>query len=130
MNHEKINILLVEDDDIDREAVKRYIEKNQLPYTIQTAQSYSEAIDQLQQSTFDVVLLDYQLGAHTGFEILPIIDDTPAIFITGSGSEGVAVQAMRQGAEDYLIQIKSLNTYSRPILLNIFRNKAPPYSKT
>ncbi len=104
MNDKNINILLVEDDDIDREAVRRYIGKNQLPYTIQTAESYSGVIDRLQQSTFDVVLLDYQLGAHTGFEILPLIGNTPAIFVTGSGSEGIAAQAMRQGAEDYLIK--------------------------
>ena len=42
-------------------------------------------------------------GIHSR-EILAELQDTPAIIVTGSGSEAVAAQAMRLGAYDYLIK--------------------------
>ncbi len=104
MAERNIKVLLVEDDKFDRRAVARYIQKMELPYTLYTAASSAEAMDMLSQNAFDVILLDYQLGDGTGLELLDHIRDTPAIFVTGSGSEEVAVRAMRQGAYDYLIK--------------------------
>jgi ActR/RegA family two-component response regulator len=59
---------------------------------------------------FDIVFLDYELGLEqeTGIDWLPWIKRTsPApyvIMVTGMGSESVAVHAIRQGADDYLIK--------------------------
>ncbi len=104
MNDQEIRILLVEDDDIDREAVLRHVEKEQLPYNIQTAASELEAIDALREGEFDIILLDYDLGTGTGFDVLPHTGDVPVIFVTGSGSEKIAVEAIRKGAYDYMIK--------------------------
>ncbi len=104
MDSEKIRVLVIDDDDIDREAVERYVRKNDLPYDIKTASSKLEAFDMLQNCDFDIILLDYNLGTATGFEVLPDTGDIPVIFITGSGSEEIAVEAMRKGAYDYLIK--------------------------
>ncbi|MCP4688073.1 MAG: PAS domain S-box protein [Desulfobacterales bacterium] len=99
-----VRILLVEDDDIDREAVARHIRKHNLPYDLRMAGSEWEAIEKLEDGEYDVVLLDYDLGSATGLDLLPRVGDTPAIFVTGSGSEEIAVRAMRRGACDYLIK--------------------------
>ncbi|MCP3676574.1 MAG: response regulator, partial [Deltaproteobacteria bacterium] len=99
-----IRVLLVEDDDIDREAVERHIEEMQLPYILQTAASRGEALEWLREAVYDVVLLDYMFEDGTGLDLLPHVEETPAIFITGRGSEQVAVEAMRLGAYDYLIK--------------------------
>ncbi len=108
MNHpvniQNIRILLVEDDEVDREAVERNIRKSHTDYSLQTAASEPEALDALEQEDFDVVLLDYDLGTSTGLDILPFTGDTPVIFVTGSGTESIAVEAMRRGACDYLIK--------------------------
>jgi len=104
MAERNINVLLVEDDKFDRRAMARYIQKMELPYTLHIAASTAEAMNALADATFDVVLLDYQLGDGNGLELLAHIKDTPAIFVTGSGSEEIAVRAMRQGAYDYLIK--------------------------
>jgi PAS domain S-box-containing protein len=99
-----INILLVDDDDVDREAVIRYIRKKTLPYNLETAATESEAFKYLREKSFDIILLDYNLGTATGLEILPHVGDTPVIFVTGSGTEEIAVEAMRMGACDYLVK--------------------------
>ncbi len=104
MDDGNVRILLVEDDDIDREAVIRYIRKERLPYDLRTAGSEWEAMEKLNGGVYDVVLLDYDLGTATGLDLLPLVGDASAIFITGSGSEEIAVKAMRRGAHDYLIK--------------------------
>ncbi len=104
MTEQNIRVLLVEDDDIDREAIERHIEEMQLPYILQTAASRGEALERLRTSAYDVVLLDYMLADGTGLELLPHVEETPSIIITGRGSEQVAVEAVQRGAYDYLIK--------------------------
>jgi PAS domain S-box-containing protein len=104
MPEERIKILLLDDDEIDRLAVQRYVEREQLPYDLETASSIAEARRRLIQKRYDLVLLDYQLPDGTGLEVLADVRDMPAIFITGSGDEKIAAKAMRQGAYDYLIK--------------------------
>lgn len=104
MSDQTIRILLVEDDDTDREVVERFVRKEQLHYDLQTTASMAEALEQLRDGAYDIVLLDYKLGDGTGLEVLPHVGDTPTIFITGHGSEQIAVEAMRNGAYDYLIK--------------------------
>ena len=104
MSEKLIRILLLDDDEIDRLAVQRHVEREQLPYRLETANTIAEARQLLQQNRYDLVLLDYQLPDGTGLEVLTDVRDMPAIFITGSGDEKVAAQAMRQGAYDYLIK--------------------------
>ncbi len=104
MDEQRIRILIVEDDDIDRMAIVRHISREHLPYDLQIAASESEALDALRESNFDIILLDYDLGTATGFDVMPHTGDTPVIFVTGSGSEQIAVEAIRKGAYDYLIK--------------------------
>jgi len=54
------------------------------------------------------VLLDYRLGADSGLEVLTALRDEgydhPVIMLTGQGDEQVAVDAMKRGAQDYLVK--------------------------
>ena len=104
MIEQRIRILLVEDDKVDQMVVERLVRDKGLPYDLKTALSVTEGIEQINKFKFDVILLDYQLGDGTGMDLLKEIKDTPVIFVTGSGSEEIAVQAMRDGAYDYLIK--------------------------
>ncbi|MCP4149050.1 MAG: PAS domain S-box protein, partial [bacterium] len=99
-----VRILLVDDDEIDREAIRRHISRERLPFALTTASSEADALEALKKEIFDVVLLDYDLRISTGLDILPHVSSIPVIFITGSGSEEIAVEAMRRGAKDYLIK--------------------------
>ncbi len=104
MGEEMLHILLVDDDDVDREAMKRHVRKEHLGYDLRTVASESEAGAALRENSFDVILLDYDLGTATGLDILPCAGNTPVVFVTGGGDEEVAVEAMRRGAYDYIIK--------------------------
>lgn len=125
MVEKKLRILLVDDDDIDREAIQRYLLKINFSCTIQTAESKAGALELLEKNSYDIVLLDFNLGDGTGLEIMPYTGDMPVIFITGSGSEDIAVKAMNQGAYDYLIKDLARN-YVKVLpstLLNVLKRK-------
>ena len=53
-------------------------------------------------------MLDYRLGEHDGLEVLASIrelgNDVPTIVLTGAGNEAVAVEAMKRGAQDYMVK--------------------------
>ena len=98
------------DDDI---ALFRHVLARALPETpvhLAHADAMEPALEQLQRASYDVVFLDYQLGAETGMDLLRELRgrgvETPVIFLTGHGDEQLAVQAMRNGACDYLTKGK------------------------
>jgi len=104
MSDERIRILLVDGDRVDRMAVVRHVSAQELPYDVQEAESLAEARRRVAESTFEVVLLDCLLGDGNGLELLTEFRNTPAIVLTGTGNEEVAASAMRLGAYDYLIK--------------------------
>ena len=96
-------MLFVEDDLADQMIFQRFVNREQLPYDYSIAGSVTEAKEMLIQKDFDIVLLDHHLGDGTGFDILEQIHKSiPAIFVTGSGAEDIVVQAIKNGAYDYL----------------------------
>ncbi|MCT8977394.1 ATP-binding protein [Clostridium sp. CX1] len=97
-------ILLVEDDYVDQIVFKRLIKNEKLNYEYCISDSVLSAKEALLYNKFDVVILDYDLGDGTAFDLMNIIGDTPIIFTTGAGDEETAVKAMRSGVYDYLIK--------------------------
>jgi PAS domain S-box-containing protein len=99
-----IPILLVDDDEVGRKALLRFVRKEKLPYRLDTAKSSAEALEALQRETYDLILLDSNLGFSTGFDLMPHAVDTPVIIVIDCGSEEVAKEAIRQGASDYVVK--------------------------
>lgn len=99
-----IRVLCVEDDEVDRMALERKVRGAGLPYDLEIAGSIGKALELLEKKSYDVVLLDYILPDGTGLELLKKIRDIPVIFITGSVDVKVAVQALKEGAYDYLMK--------------------------
>ena len=102
-----IRILLVDDDDVDREKFRRLLRKSGLAASLDEVSSGREALQHLATDTFDCVVVDYRLGDTTGTNLASDIKRTrarplPVIMITGLGDERVAVEAMREGVYDYL----------------------------
>ncbi|MEA3340504.1 MAG: PAS domain S-box protein, partial [Chloroflexota bacterium] len=101
---QKIRMLLVEDDKVDRMAFERFVEREGLPYDCVIAGSVLAAKKALVDVQFDAVLLDYLLGDGTAFDLLEEARDAVVIVITGSGDEEIAVRAMKAGAYDYMVK--------------------------
>ncbi len=105
-----LNILLVEDNPGDIRLLQEILrEVTTTRCQITPVMTLSEAIITLSSSiNFDVVLLDLSLPDSQGIEsLLKLCDraaNLPIIVLTGSDDETLAISAMQQGAQDYLIK--------------------------
>ena len=67
-----------------------------------------QAVERLQSEPFDVVVLDHYLANMTGLDILRRFRDagisTPVVYVTGSSEARIAVEALKNGASDYVIK--------------------------
>ncbi len=99
------DVLVVEDDSDDYFLIEELL-RSELNARTEQAASVQAARDRLKQGVFDVILLDYSLGALTGLDLLAELQNSgntvPVIFLTGHGGEEVAVNALKAGAVDYL----------------------------
>ena len=102
-----ISVLLVDDDPALLEITRIYLEKNK-KMMIDTAQSAAEAQGKLKSSSYEVIVSDYDMPGMTGIEFLTALrssgDLTPFIIFTGKGQEQVAMEAINNGADFYLIR--------------------------
>jgi DNA-binding response OmpR family regulator len=77
-------------------------------YDVLAVESGEAAIDILQESSFDLVVLDLTLPIMGGMEVLKMINqvspDTQVILYTGHGSLETAIEAFRLGARDYILK--------------------------
>lgn len=75
-------------------------------YALKTASDGARALVQLQSESFDLVLSDIRMPGADGFEVLRAVKrqspDTEVVLMTAHGSIPKAVEAMREGAYDYL----------------------------
>ncbi len=112
-------ILIVEDSLTLAKTYELYL--GSLNGDIQTAFTGSEAMELLEKSTPDVILLDLKLPDMDGFEILKFIQNhnlsSNVIVITAHGSVTTAVEAMQKGASDFL-----LKPFNADRLLTTMRN--------
>ncbi|OYP31057.1 hybrid sensor histidine kinase/response regulator [Rhodopirellula sp. MGV] len=102
-------ILMIDDNPADAHLVKRLLASvDGTPYSFLHVDNAPTGLTTLSGQTVDCVVLDYQLGAVSGIEILTQIrasgNDVPVIALTGEGSEFVAVETMKAGAQDYLVK--------------------------
>ena len=104
-------LLIVDDDDVDRERVVRMLRRSPLTVQAHEAASSTEALELVREHEFDCVMLDNDLVGVTGTELLPALQQEarracPIIMVTGAGSETLAVQALHEGAADYLTKLQ------------------------
>ena len=105
-----IRILIAEDDQDDLFLFKELILEGiyEAEPKVEHAASQEGIVKKLEESSYDLVFLDYRLGEWDGLEILKSLRETghtlPIIMLTGQGDQETAVQAMKCGANDYLIK--------------------------
>ncbi len=101
------HILLVEDDEDDYILTQAMLNKAMgEAFELHWASSLREALQIIREQELDVMLIDYDLGAHNGLEVIrsaaSIGCRVPSILLTGRGSYDIDLEAMRAGAADYL----------------------------
>jgi len=105
---EPLRVLLVDDNPQDRQLVVRELRRSFPDADISEAISQSEFDERIRLANFELVITDYHLHWSDGIRVLQSIKrcmpQCPVIMFTGTGSEEVAVEAMKQGLDDYIIK--------------------------
>lgn len=93
---------------MDRELVQDSLEKEHGGFQITVASSQEEFEAQLQRGEYDIVLTDFNILGFEGLQVLDTVrssrPSTPVVIVTGTGSEEIAVEALKRGAADYVIK--------------------------
>lgn len=101
-------ILIVDDNPDDRTLVAREVCRA-FPWLETIEAGGREEFERaLESAEFDLVITDYQLRWSDGLKVLRAVKemspDCPVIMFTGTGTQEIAVEAMKQGLDDYLIK--------------------------
>ena len=98
------SILIVDDDRIILDSLCEFLKLE--GYSTVGAESYKQAVNQVQRQKFSLVITDVNLPDGSGFELLNLLKknypQTVVIIITGYGTIESAVEAIKMGAYDYL----------------------------
>ncbi|MBI3085776.1 MAG: sigma-54-dependent Fis family transcriptional regulator [candidate division NC10 bacterium] len=100
----RVRVLSVDDDQAVRQALSRTLEK--IGYDVVVAEDGQAGLDRLRQGGIHIVLADLKMPKLSGQELLKaakaIAPDVEVIVITGHGTVEDAVEAMKEGAYDFI----------------------------
>ena len=107
MNAQQIQVLLAVDEAVHAN-LARELPRAPSQFALTRVGRLDEALRRLDTGPFDVVLLDLSLPDRTGLaayhELHATAPAMPIVVLTGSGDETLALQAVREGAQDYLVK--------------------------
>lgn len=100
------SILIIDDDRLNQAVLQRSLVE--AGFHVRLASEGKRGMELIQEDVPDLVLLDYRLPDTDGLQLLRTLrasfPDMALVFMTAYGSEEVAVEALRSGADDYLIK--------------------------
>lgn len=103
-----MNVLLVDDDSMDREIVKRALKNNEDITTVHEASSAEEGLNAVNNHHFDVLLLDYRMPLIDGIEMVielrsrPNLGKMAIVMMSSSDDETLALSCLQAGAQDFI----------------------------
>jgi PAS domain S-box-containing protein len=101
-----VRILFAEDSEGTARLLQRRLER--VGYIVDIASDGPQSLAMYDASSYDVLALDHDMPKMTGLEVIRALASRgplpPTIMITGAGNEAVAVEAMKLGADDYIIK--------------------------
>lgn len=115
-------ILLIEDDLQDVELIKALLKKaKHFPATLTHVETLEQGLECLKYGNIDIVLCDLflpdQQGLKTFCEIYAQFPEVPIIILSGLTDENLAIEALQEGAQDYLVK----GEFDRNLLIRAMR---------
>ncbi|HEY3252123.1 MAG TPA: response regulator [Ignavibacteria bacterium] len=106
-----LRILLIEDNPGDARLIQEYLSDiKDVKHTLHTADRLQMGLEILENEFIDVVLLDLKLPDSEGLDnveqIFNVAPNIPVIVLTGLNDENTAINAVKMGAQDYLVKDK------------------------
>jgi two-component system LytT family response regulator len=100
---EKIRTIVIDDERLAREITKGYLSKHPQIEIIAECSNGFDAIKKINEDKPDLIFLDIQMPKISGFEMLELLDDPPAIIFT-TAYDQYAIKAFEVSAVDYLLK--------------------------
>ena len=109
MTTNKIKMLILEDNPGDVDLLREMLsEVASTTYELQHADRVETALARLEEEVFDIVVIDLSLPDSSGLETLDTIyaraGTTPVVILSSLSDEALALEAVRKGAQDYLVK--------------------------
>ncbi|MDR2961741.1 MAG: response regulator [Stenotrophomonas sp.] len=105
---ERLRILMLEDSALDAELISAQLQRAGLEFEAERLWTRNAFIEALDSRRFDVILADHVLPGFDGDAALALarerVPQTPFIFVSGTLTEELAVQALTRGARDYVVK--------------------------
>ena len=103
-----LHILLIDDNPDDRSLTIRELRRELPDVQVEEVIDSEDLSKSLEKGIFDLVITDYQLRWTDGLKVLQAVKtrypDCPVIMFTSTGTEEVAVEAMKDGLDDYVLK--------------------------
>lgn len=122
----KIKALIIDDENLAREIIKKYLEDREEIQIVGECSNGFEGIKIINDVNPDIVFLDIQMPKITGFEMLELIDKPPIIIFT-TAYDQFALKAFEVNAADYLLKPFSKQRFDESIgkAIRYMKNKSP-----
>ena len=129
MNEEPIKVLLVEDNPADADIVREFLDEAiAVQFELVHVDKFADALQQLAEERFDIILLDLSLPDEGGIAVItqaiaaaPLV---PIVVLTGRADDELAIAALRAGAQDYFLKMQmNPDALARTMRYAIERNR-------
>jgi two-component system LytT family response regulator len=107
-------IVIIDDEPLARSVVREYLQKHPELEVMQECGDGFEGVKAIQQHQPDLVFLDIQMPKITGFEMLELIEQPPAVIFTTAFDE-YAIRAFEAHAVDYLLKPFNQDRFDKAI---------------
>jgi len=107
----KVSILIIDDEKLARDIVKKYLEHNESVEIIGECTNGFEGIKSINEKKPDIIFLDIQMPKITGFEMIELLEYLPEIIFT-TAFDQYAIKAFEVNATDYLLKPFSLDRFN------------------
>ncbi|OIQ99330.1 cyclic di-GMP phosphodiesterase Gmr [mine drainage metagenome] len=104
-----LQLLLIDDDEVDRQAVSRALRQSPVVCQITQAATATEGLRLAAEQHFDAILLDYRLPDHDGLDVLHILrggsfEGVAVVMLSRQEDEILAERCLEAGAQDFLLK--------------------------
>jgi two-component system, LytTR family, response regulator len=107
-------VIVIDDEPLARSIVKEFLQKHQDLELVEECSNGFEAVKAIQQHQPDLLLLDIQMPKINGFEMLELMEQSPAVIFTTAYDE-YAIKAFEAHAIDYLLKPFNQERFDRAI---------------
>ncbi|MBU7584776.1 MAG: hybrid sensor histidine kinase/response regulator [Nostoc sp. TH1S01] len=104
-----VKILLIEDNLAEARLLQEFLQQaDAQEFVLVHVKRLQEALNKLKSTNYDIILLDLTLPDSQGLSSLPVLincaPSVPIVVLTNTNDEELAIEAVREGAQDYLVK--------------------------